>query len=179
MIGEPPEITIHNWDKLQHFKDRDPIWIKLYRALRQNRRWRLLTGDAAKLYIDLMLLAAEDEPFGTIQLQSDELCWEVRLEADTLIPLLVELGGAGLITSPGYQPDIKMITSGNQEDMEVLSLTRSREVEGEVEKEKETTNVQPNGRDDSILYVDETEWRRFEKDFRLEHREPLDVALRE
>ena len=179
-MADAPEITIRNWEKLQHFKDRDPIWIKLYRALRQNRRWRLLTGDAAKLYIDLMLLAAEDEPFGTIQLQLDELCWEVRLEPETLIPLLVELGGAGLITSPGYQPDIKMITSVNQGDDEVLSLTRSREVEGEGEVERETTNGQPPGTkgwSDQILYVDLMELEIFCKDFGIPHEE-MNMSLK-
>ena len=157
MTGDPPEITIRNWDKLQHFKDRDPIWIKLYRALRQNRRWRLLTGDAAKLYIDLMLLAAEDEPFGTIQLQLDELCWEVRLDPEALIPLLVELGGAGLIASPGYQPDVKLLSDGNQGGNDVLSLTRSREVEGEEEVERETTRDHPTsskGYSDDVVHVD-------------------------
>jgi hypothetical protein len=172
-------ILIRNWDQLQHFKDRDPIWIKLYRALRHNRRWRQLSGDGCKLYIDLMLLAAEDEPFGTIQLLPAELAWEVRLEPEELFPLLLEVAGAGLVTVVGYHDDVKLLSAGDQGGDVPLSLTRSREVEGEVEKEKETTNVQPNGRDSSILYVDPLEWRRFEKDFRLAHREPLDVALQE
>ncbi len=172
-------IIIRNWDKLQHFKDRDPIWIKLYRALRHNRRWRQLSGDGCKLYIDLMLLAAEVEPFGSIMLLPAELAWEVRLEPEELYPLLLEVAAAGLVTVVGYQDDVKLLSAGNQEGNGLLSLTRSREVEGEVEVEKETTNDQPKGRDPSILYVDDVEWRRFEKDFSLEHREPRDVALRE
>jgi hypothetical protein len=160
----PPKIVITDWDRLQHFKDREPIWIKLYRALRQSRHWRLLSGDAAKLYIDLMLLASEEKPFGSIQLHLDELCWEVRLDPDALIPLLEELGSAHLISSPGYRPDIKLISAGNQEDDVTLSLARSREVEAEeeVEVEKETTSVRDLKR---FLYLDTEELALFCRDF--------------
>ena len=166
-------ILIRNWDKLQHFKDRDPIWIKLYRALRHNRRWRQLSGDGCKLYIDLMLLAAEDEPFGTIQLTADELGWEVRLDPENLRLLLLEVAAAGLVTVVGYQPDIKMITAGNQEDIP-HALARGRE-EGEVEREKETTNGQRDY--DQFLYLDPVEWARFGRDFGVSQ-EDLDSTVK-
>ena len=53
-----PKIVIDAWAKLQHFKDRDPIWVKLYRDLRHDRRWRQLNGcrNAARFLIpDLVL----------------------------------------------------------------------------------------------------------------------------
>jgi len=164
-------IIIRNWDKLQHFKDRDPIWIKLYRALRHNRRWRQLSGDGCKLYIDLMLLAAEDEPFGTIQLNPAELAWEVRLEPEELFPLLLEVSAAGLITVVGYHDDVKLLSAGDQPVDSPLSLTRSREVEGEreVEVEEETTNGQ-------ILRVDLDELVLFCKDFDIPH-EKMNASL--
>ncbi len=165
-------IIIRNWDKLQHFKDRDPIWIKLYRALRHNRRWRQLSGDGCKLYIDLMLLAAEDEPFGTIQLVPGELAWEVRLEPEELLPLLLEVAAAGLITVVGYQGDIKLITAGDPVDIP-HALARGRE-EGEVEREKETTNGQRDY--ERFLYIDPVEWARFGKDFGVSP-EDLDATL--
>lgn len=155
-------IVIRDWDEKQHFKDRDPIWIKIYRALRHDRRWRQLSGDGCKLYIDLTLLAAEVEPFGTIQLHPADLAWEVRLDHENLRIALLEVAAAGLITVVGYQADIKQITAGDQAGVEVLSLTRSREVEGEEEKEKETTI----GRDLSkYLYLDTEELSLFCRDF--------------
>jgi hypothetical protein len=164
-----PRIEIANWSKLQHFKDRDPIWIKLYRALRHNRRWRHLSGDAAKLYIDLLLLSTEDEPFGTINLEGDDLAWEVRLDLDNLTYRLAELSDSGLITGSGYRDDIKLITAGHQEDIP-RALARGRE-EGEVEKE------QTNGRDlKMILYIDPVEWSRFGKDFGISQ-DDLDATL--
>ncbi len=158
-------ILIRDWEKLQHFKDRDPIWIKLYRALRHDRRWRQLSGDGCKLYIDLTLLAAEVEPFGTIQLHPADLAWEVRLDPENLRIALLEVAAAGLITVVGYQDDIKLLSAGNQPDVEVLSLTRSREVEGEGEVERETTN----GHSPEILRVDLEELALFCKDFGIPH----------
>ncbi len=161
-----PRILITGWDKLQHFKDREPIWIKLYRALRHNRRWRRLSGDAAKLYIDLLLLAAEDEPFGTISLEGEDLAWEVRLDPGDLFLLLAELSVSGLIAGSGYHDDVRLITDGNHGDDAPLSLTRSREVEGEEEKEKETTSVNGEKRDyEKFLYLDTEELEIFCRDF--------------
>lgn len=169
-----PRIEITGWDKLQHFKDRDPIWIKLYRALRHNRRWRRLTGDAAKLYIDLLLLAADGEPFGSINLDGEDLAWEVRLDPGDLFLLLAELSVSGLIAGSGYQDDVKLITAGDHDDSPVLSLTRSREVEVEEEVERETTNGHSPGSkgwSDQILYVDLDELVLFCKDFGIPHQE--------
>jgi hypothetical protein len=36
-------IVIPNWDKFQHYKDRDPPWIKLYTELNRRDDWRTLT----------------------------------------------------------------------------------------------------------------------------------------
>ena len=36
-------IVIPNWDKFQHYKDRDPVWIKLYLELNSRDDWRRLT----------------------------------------------------------------------------------------------------------------------------------------
>ncbi len=171
-----PEILITNWDRLQHFKDRDPIWIKLYRQLRHNRRWRHLSGDAAKLYIDLLLLAADEEPFGSISLSGEDLAWEVRLTNFDLLVLLTELGTSGLITISGYQDDIKLLSAGNQGDDDVISLARSREVEREVEVEKETTYDQPKKRDPSKLYVDVEEFKLFCRDFDVDLK-AMDILL--
>ena len=172
-------ILIRDWEKLQHFKDRDPIWIKLYRALRHDRRWRQLSGGGCKLYIDLTLLAAEVEPFGTIQLHPADLAWEVRLDPEELITLLLEVAAAGLITVVGYQADVKLLSAGNQPDPAPLSLTRSREVEGEGEVERETTNGHSRGTkgwSDQILYVDLDELALFCKDFGIPH-ETMNASL--
>ena len=36
-------IIVPNWDKFQHYKDRNPVWIKLYFELNSRDDWRQLT----------------------------------------------------------------------------------------------------------------------------------------
>jgi hypothetical protein len=54
-------MKIKNWKKLQHYKDRKPPWIKLYRDLLDDPEWHELSGDDAKHLIMLWLIASEDE----------------------------------------------------------------------------------------------------------------------
>lgn len=52
---------IKGWAKFQHFKDRRPPWIKLYREILEDPDWHDLDGDTAKVLVALWLLASEDE----------------------------------------------------------------------------------------------------------------------
>jgi uncharacterized phage protein (TIGR02220 family) len=52
-------MRIKDWDQFQHFKDRNPIWIKLYRTLLDDIEWHKLSGDEAKALVMLWLLASE------------------------------------------------------------------------------------------------------------------------
>lgn len=51
-------IAICAWDKYQHYKDRDPPWIKLYRDLLSAESWVLGTDDSRLLQVASILLAA-------------------------------------------------------------------------------------------------------------------------
>jgi hypothetical protein len=54
-------MQIKNWKKFQHFKDRKPPWVKLYRDLLDDIEWFELDPKAAKVLIMLWLIASEDE----------------------------------------------------------------------------------------------------------------------
>lgn len=54
-------IGIKDWKRFQHFKDRNPPWIKLYRDLLNDPEWHELDGEAAKALTMLWLLASEHE----------------------------------------------------------------------------------------------------------------------
>lgn len=100
-------IRVVNWEKFQHFRDRDPIWIKLYRDLRHKREWRVLSGDSAKLLIDIWMISSENQPPGCIPDDAD-LAWEVRSDDTHLGVLLQELEEQGFIEmiSSRYQADM-------------------------------------------------------------------------
>lgn len=51
---------VKNWKDFQHFKDRKPPWIKLYRDLLDDPDWHELDGDDAKALVMLWLIASED-----------------------------------------------------------------------------------------------------------------------
>lgn len=53
-------MRIKNWHKFQHFKDRRPPWIKLYRDLLDDVEWHDLDPVASKALVMLWLIASED-----------------------------------------------------------------------------------------------------------------------
>lgn len=54
-------MQIKNWHKFQHFKDRRPPWVKLYRDLLDDIEWHQLDANSAKVLVMLWLIASEDD----------------------------------------------------------------------------------------------------------------------
>lgn len=51
-------ISVVGWEKFQHYKDRDPPWVKLYRDVLTTESWVLGTDQSRLLQIASILLAA-------------------------------------------------------------------------------------------------------------------------
>jgi len=51
-------ISVTNWDDFQHYRDRDPPWIKLYRDILTSEPWLMGTDCSRLVQIAIMLLAA-------------------------------------------------------------------------------------------------------------------------
>jgi len=103
-------IRIKNWSKLQHFKDRTPPWIKLYRDLLDDPDWHDLPGDDGKTLIGLWLIASEDETReGTLPC-SRKLAFRLRVSVNDLERALIRLGHWLInddiaVISPEYRSD--------------------------------------------------------------------------
>lgn len=54
-------MRVKNWSKFQHFKDRKPPWVKLYRDILDDMQWHKLDGQSAKVLTMLWLIASEDD----------------------------------------------------------------------------------------------------------------------
>lgn len=54
-------LRIKNWHQFQHFKDRRPPWVKLYRDLLDDMEWHDLDPKAAKVLVMLWLIASESD----------------------------------------------------------------------------------------------------------------------
>jgi hypothetical protein len=123
-------MRIKNWTKFQHFKDRRPPWVKLYRDILDDLEWHELDPLAAKVLVMLWLIASEDD--GRIP-DTKTLAFRLRL---------TEVKTKEIVSKLSHwleQDDINVISSGYQLD------STETERETEVEKEKETKAKAPEG----------------------------------
>jgi hypothetical protein len=123
-------MRIKNWTKFQHFKDRRPPWVKLYRDILDDLEWHELDPLAAKVLVMLWLIASEDD--GRIP-DTKTLAFRLRLTEIKTKEIIIKL------SHWLEQDDINVISSGYQID----STERETETEKETEtkKEKNATKV--------------------------------------
>jgi hypothetical protein len=117
-------MRIKNWDRFQHFKDRKPIWIKLYRDLLDDLNWHELDGKSAKALVMIWLIASED--LGKLP-ETKTLAFRLRMSEKETKEVVTKL------SQWLEQDDINTISDGYQDDM-----PEKRRKETDKEKEKET-----------------------------------------
>lgn len=121
---------IKGWSSFQHFKDRKPPWIKLYRELLDDVEWHELDPKAAKLLVMLWLIASENDGI----LPNDKtLSFRLRISTSELKSLISKLSH-WLV-----QDDINLISERYQDD------SLETETEGETEKRKRQNTEAPEG----------------------------------
>lgn len=120
-------IRVLNWREFQHYKDRDPPWIKLHqRKLLDKPEWRRLSGNAGKLLADVWMLAAGSKE-GELTLRLPDLAYRLRLAPRSLGRSLLELSRA------------EFLELGKQMHADASSAQAHDAPEGEGETERETT----------------------------------------
>lgn len=87
-------LKIKDWSNFQHFKDRKPPWIKLYRDLLDNFDYYGLSDKAGKCLILLWLIASEHD--GNIPSVRDT-AFRLRIDESNLSELLNELKDASFL----------------------------------------------------------------------------------
>ncbi len=116
-------IKIKNWGKFQHFKDRSPPWIKLYRENLYRRDIMSLSSCNFKLLVCLWMMASEDETKQGIIPPISDIAYTLRQKEEDIIK-----GLQGLKEFLIYSDD-NMISARYQND--------SPETETETETETE------------------------------------------
>jgi hypothetical protein len=111
-------IKVKGWNKFQHFKDRKPPWIKLYRDILDDLEWHELDPVAAKALVAIWLIASEND--GELP-EMKKLAFRLRVSEKQAISIVSQLDH-WLI-----QDDINVISDRYQDD--------SLEIEEEIEKE--------------------------------------------
>ena len=82
---------VRNWEKFQHFKDRNPPWVKLYRDILDDPDWHELEPAAAKILVMLWLIASEDaDKQGTLP-ETKKLAFRLRISEKNLCIALSQL----------------------------------------------------------------------------------------
>jgi hypothetical protein len=114
-------MKIKNWTKFQHFKDRRPPWVKLYRDILDDLEWHELDPLAAKVLVMLWLIASEDD--GRIP-DTKTLAFRLRLTEIKTKEIVIKL------SHWLEHDDISVISDGYQVDL----LETERETETKKEK---------------------------------------------
>jgi hypothetical protein len=132
-------MKIKNWSKFQHFKDRRPPWVKLYRDLLDDMEWHQLDPLASKVLVTLWLLASEDENQDGQLPDIKTIAWRLRLTEKQVSECVSKL-------SHWLEQDgITVISDGYHDDMP------ETETETETKKERETKTEPPEGVSSEIL----------------------------
>jgi hypothetical protein len=138
--GKIVSIKIKNWQKHQHFKDRRPPWVKLYRELLDDPDWHDLNPDDAKLLVGMWLVASEDPNMQGGLPDTKKLAFRLRTTEKHLIHALTRL------SNWLEQDDIKAISERYQVD--------APETETETERENRDRDIS-RGRDRTLSASDE------------------------
>jgi len=149
-------MRIKNWDRFQHFKDRKPIWIKLYRDLLDDLNWHELDGKSAKALVMIWLIASED--LGKLP-ETKTLAFRLRMSEKETKEVVTKL------SQWLEQDDINTISDGYQDDM---PEKRREETDKEKEKEKET---------DTPLGVSQQVWDSFVKQRKTKKAQVTDLVI--
>lgn len=147
-------MRIKNWNKFQHFKDRKPIWIKLYRDLLDDLNWHELDGKSAKALVMIWLIASEN--FGKLP-ELKSLAFRLRMSEKDTKDIVTKLS-AWL-----EHDDINTISDQYQDDM-----PEKRREETDKEKEKETDT--PSG-------VSQQVWDSFVKQRKTKKAQVTDLVI--
>ena len=121
---------IKNWAKFQHFKDRKPPWVKLYRDLLDDMEWHRLDAKAAKALVMFWLIASENE--GELP-DTETLAFRLRTTDAEIKTVLSKL------SHWLEQDDITAISTRYQSDgLETETETEERQ------REKRASRIPPN-----------------------------------
>ena len=85
------QLKVKNWKKFQHFKDRRPPWIKLYRDLIDDKDWHSLDARVCKTLVLIWLIASEDVDMEGKLPCLDKLAFRLRMPESELAKVIREL----------------------------------------------------------------------------------------
>lgn len=132
-------IAIREWAKFQHYKDRDPPWIKLYRDLLTSESWVLGTDDSRLVQLASMLLAARYHNATPLNYSLFRKVASIDMNEPKFRAAIKHLAGSGFLEIQELEPDRKQSASTL-----LATCTSEAEAEAEAEKKVPTEPVERN-----------------------------------
>lgn len=126
---------IVEWNHYQHYKDRDPPWIKLHRDLLTSQTWVTLSDASRVLAIACMLIAAGTD--NKIPTSAEYLKRRAYLNKEPDFKSLVEVGFVELVNDDNAVADASKMEQPQATDTECYSEeSRDRDRDREEEEER-------------------------------------------
>lgn len=125
-------LHVANWREFQHYKDRNPAWIKLHKKILDNPDYQRLPLASRALAPMLWLLASE-HPDGIIPWSPEDIGWRLRTTAKDVMAAVEPLIEKGffVIVAPEQSASTPLAL------MEHPAIPEKRREETEEEREKE------------------------------------------
>lgn len=92
------KLSPKNWDEFQHYKKRNPPWIRLYNRLLNDYKFHRLHVASRALAPMLWLLASEFEN-GEITASPEEIVFRLRQPGTEILSALLDLVAAGFFAA--------------------------------------------------------------------------------
>lgn len=148
-----PRITPKNWREFQHYKDRNPPWIRLHRKLLDDKDFHRLPVESRALAPMLWLLAAESVD-GSIEADPDDLAFRLRTNEKDITKALKPLIERGFFVMEQGASNVlagcKQLAPESCSETEALQRTET-EAETETEatqKSRASRSATPSKPDD-------------------------------
>jgi uncharacterized phage protein (TIGR02220 family) len=122
-------IRIKNWERFQHFKNRRPPWIKLYREILDDPEWHELDPQSSKVLVMLWLIASENK--GDLPAVK-KLAFRLRMFEKQLLQTLTKLSH-WLIQDDITEISERYRDATPEQETETETETYKEEAEGEKE----------------------------------------------
>lgn len=135
------KLTPKNWTSFQHYKNRRPPWIKLYRGLIDDMHFQRLPVASRALAPCLWLLASDYED-GVIEMSVEEIAFRLRFDVKEINQGLTPLidNGFFIVLDECHQDASNVLASSLQHAIP------ERETERETETEREKVKTQKASR---------------------------------
>lgn len=135
-------LVVKKWEEFQHYKDRQPPWIKLHKTLLDDFAFHCLPVASRALAPCIWLLASESDD-GSVAHDPEMIAFRLRMSVEEVVAAIKPLLSAGFLTL--LRDASKPLAEGKQDASEALALSRSRETEAEKEKDSRASRSAHGG----------------------------------